>query len=56
MCPCTGWTTTFRVNGWTLRDVTLFLLVDQSGGFTYEVPRAHVIIEPTHTLEDEVLA
>ena len=38
-----GWTTTFRVNGWTLADVTSFscilysLSVDQSGGLRMEI-------------------
>ena len=29
-CPCTGWTTTFRINGWALRDVTSFFCILQS--------------------------
>ena len=43
MCPCTGQTTAFRVNGGTLRDVTSLscilwsVSVVQSGGFSVEI-------------------
>ena len=42
-CPCMGRTTTFRTNGWALRDVTSFscilqsVSVDQSGGLSTEI-------------------
>ena len=42
-CPCTGRTTTFKINGWVLRDVTSFfrilrsMSVDQSGGLSKEI-------------------
>ena len=38
-----GWTTTFKGNGWALRDVTLFFCIlqsvslDQSGGLGMEI-------------------
>ena len=39
-CPSTGRTTTFKSNGWALRDVTFCVLrsvsVDQSGGLSME--------------------
>ena len=43
MCPCTGRTTTSKVNGWTLRDATSFFCilwsvsVDHSGGLRMEI-------------------
>ena len=43
LCPCTGWTTNFRVNGWELKDVTSFFCilqsvsVDQSRGLSMEI-------------------
>ena len=43
MCPCTGRTTTFGVNGWTLTEVTSFSCIlwlmsfDQFGGSRMEI-------------------